>query len=65
MEIIIRNRNKIKGKSISEMARNLESEGWPSEFSNEEMRDRVQFLEKKKGGPISKQDIHNISQRKG
>lgn len=48
MEIIIRDKNKIKGKSISEFQKNLVKEGWPSELSREQL-DRVSYLEKKHG----------------
>jgi len=59
--IIIKDREsnlkKLKGKHISELARNLESEGWPSEFTNEEERDRVKCLEKKLEHPLTKKDL--------
>lgn len=56
-QIIIRSKNRWKGKNVTEMARNLESEGWPSEFRNEEERDRVAFAEKKLGRPIKRSDL--------
>jgi hypothetical protein len=51
---------KLKGRTVSEFARNLESEGWPSEFKNEGERDRVAFEERKLGRPITKADIKKI-----
>ena len=51
------NRKRLKGKNISELARNLESEGWPSEFKNEEERDRVAFVERKLGRPLTRIDL--------
>ena len=61
MEIIIRGKEedlkKLKGKDVCELGKNLESEGWPSEFSNEGERDRVKFLRRKLGRPIRKSDL--------
>jgi hypothetical protein len=55
-QIIIKGKSeetkRLKGRNISELARNLESEGWPSEFKSEEDRDRVAFAEKKLGRPL-------------
>jgi hypothetical protein len=59
MEIIIKDKNKIKGKSISEFAKNLESEGWPSEFVNNEQRDKVKYMERKLGRPLRSSDLPN------
>jgi hypothetical protein len=47
---------RLKGKSITELGKNLESEGWPSEFRNEGERDRAKFLEKKLQRPLIKSD---------
>lgn len=60
-----RNIKRLKGKGISEFARNLESEGWPTEFYNEEIRDRVKFVEKKERRPLRKFDIPKISKEMG
>ena len=64
MEIIIKgdreNLGRLKGKNVSELAKNLESEGWPTEFVSEEQRDRVKFLEKKLERPITRKDIKQI-----
>ena len=61
MEIIIKYKEeslkRLKGKNISEFGKNLESEGWPSEFKNEGERDKVKFLEKKLGRPATKSDL--------
>jgi len=61
MYIIIKgdkeNLARLKGKNISEFAKNLESEGWPTEFRSEEERDRVKFIEKKLERPITKKDL--------
>lgn len=58
-QIIIKDNTskKLKGKNVSEFARNLESEGWPSEFRNEDERDRVAFEERKLGRPLTRADI--------
>jgi len=61
MHIIIKgkeeNLKRLKGKSITELGKNLESEGWPSEFRNEGERDRAKFLEKKLGRPLIRADV--------
>ena len=59
-QIIIRDKSKLKGRNISEFARNLESEGWPSEFKNEGERDRVAFEEKKLGRAITRKELKKI-----
>jgi len=46
MEIIIRNKNKIKGKSITEFQKNLISEGYPAEISKQSI-DQIKYLEGK------------------
>lgn len=65
MEIIIKgdkeNLKRLKGKNISEFAKNLESEGWPSEFKNEGERDKVRFLEKKLDRPAKKSDLKQLT----
>ena len=64
MEIIIRGKEeeskRLKGKSVCDLAKNLESEGWPSEFRNEGERDRARFLEKKLGRPLRRGDAKKI-----
>jgi len=65
LEIIIRNKNKIKGRSVSEFARNLESNGWPSEFAREEVRDRVKYFEKRENRPVNKGDLNQITREIG
>ncbi len=64
MEIIIRGKEqelkRLKGKSVCDLARNLESEGWPSEFRNDSERDRARFLERKLGRPLRKGDAEKI-----
>jgi len=50
-------RKRLKGKNISELGRNLESEGWPSEFRDEGERDKVNFVERKLGRPLTKADL--------
>ena len=61
MEIIIKgdqeDLKRLKGKNISELGKNLESEGFPSEFKHEEEQDKVKFLEKKLGRPATKSDL--------
>jgi len=59
LQIIIKDptNKKLKGKNISELAKNLESEGLPSEFRNEEERDKVAFAERKLGRPLTKADL--------
>jgi len=58
-QIIIRNPTKWKGKSVSEMQKNLVSEGWPSEVNNETL-DRIKFLEKKQGRGLKRKDIPKL-----
>ena len=65
MEIIIKGDDaeelqKLKGKGISELGKNLESEGFPSEFKHEEEQDKVKFLEKKLGRPATKSDLKHF-----
>ena len=54
---------RLKGKGISELSRNLESEGWPSEFRNEEERDKTEYFERKLGRPLTREDL-GVSRRK-
>ena len=49
--------NTIKGKTVAEFDRNMESEGWPTEFASEEERDRVAFAEKKSGHALQPEEI--------
>jgi hypothetical protein len=56
-------RKRLKGKSISEFGKNLESEGWPSEFKNEEQRDKVKFIERKLGRPLTRREVDNAHRR--
>ncbi len=51
MYIIIRGKNSWKGKSVSEMQKNLVSEGFPPELDHETL-DKVKHLEKKHGPGI-------------
>ena len=65
MEIIVKGDDaeelkKLKGKGITEFGKNLESEGFPSEFRNEEEQDKVKFLEKKLGRPVRKPDLKHF-----
>lgn len=64
MEIIIRGKEeelkRLKGKSVCDLAKNLESEGWPSEFRNDGERDKARFLEKKLGRPLCRGDAKKI-----
>ena len=54
-------RKKLQGKTISEFSKNLESEGWPSEFSSEEMKDRFKYLERKEGRALKRIDIPKLA----
>ena len=56
---------RIKGKNVTEFSKNMESIGWPTEFSNEEMRDRVKYLEKRERRPLKKVDVPNIAKEMG
>ena len=47
----------LKGRTVTEFDRNMEKEGWPSEFATEEDRDRLAFEEKKRGRAIRKEEI--------
>jgi len=51
------NGQRLKGKNLSEFAKNLESEGWPSEFSDEGEKDKIKWLEKKLERLVTKKDI--------
>jgi hypothetical protein len=51
---------KLKGRSVSEFARNMESEGWPSEFKHEGERDRLAFEERKLGRAITRAELKKI-----
>jgi len=66
VEIIIKgdkeNLRRLKGKNVSELAKNLESEGWPTEFVSEEQRDKVKSLEKKLERPITRKDLGHIKE---
>ena len=46
----------IKGKTVAEFDKNMESEGWPSDFASEEERDRIAFEEKKRGRALRPED---------
>ena len=48
----------LKGKSVVEFQRNLMSEGWPREMS-QETADRVRHFEKRTGRPIKSSDLPN------
>ena len=65
LQIIIKDKTnkKLKGKNISELARNLESEGWPSEFKDEGERDRVAFAERKLGRPLTRAYINRLNKK--
>jgi len=47
----------LKGKTVTEFNKNMESEGWPTEFASEEDRDRLSFEEKKRGRAIRKEEV--------
>jgi hypothetical protein len=55
MYIIVRNKNSWKGKSVTEMAKNLQSEGWPPEVSAQTL-DKMKFAEKKYGPGVFKKE---------
>jgi len=61
MEIIIKDTEsklrRLKGKGVTDLSKNLASEGWPSEFRNEEEIDRAKYLEKKLERPLRKEDV--------
>lgn len=65
------NLKRLKGKTVTEFAKNLESLGYPSEFHNEEMRDRARSVEKRYGntqwkrGSFTKADTQNIAKNMG
>lgn len=56
-----RSQQTLKGKNISEFSRNMESEGWPSEFPNKEVQDRINWEEKRKRSVLSKEDASRIA----
>lgn len=68
-QIIIRgkeeNRRKLKGKTVSEFAKNMESIGWPSEFINEEHKDRVKCAERRNERPLDRRESTKISREMG
>lgn len=53
MYVIVKKKDSWKGKSISEMAHNLQSEGYPAEVKGETM-DRIKFMERKYGPNVFK-----------
>ena len=55
MEIIVKNKNSWRGKSVTEMARNLESEGWPAEVDRGAL-DKMKFMERKYGSKVFKKE---------
>jgi hypothetical protein len=63
MYIIIKDKSRrfIKGRNITDMAHNLQSEGWPSEFSSEEAFDRAKFIENREGRILNKDDMRKIN----
>ena len=50
-------RARLKGKTVVEFSKNLESEGWPTEFGSEEERDKLAFEEKRRGRAIKKVEV--------
>jgi len=50
----------LKDKNVSEFARNMESEGWPSEFPSKEAQSRVEHFERKKGRPMRRKDAVSV-----
>jgi len=68
-QIIIRgkeqNRAKLRGKTVSEFAKNLESEGWPSEFLGEKEKDVVKYAERRKERRLRPQDCPEIAKEIG
>ena len=68
MYIIVKGKDssrKLKGKSITEFSRNMESEGWPTEFVNAEERDRIKYAEKRCGRPAQREDFANVKRTMG
>lgn len=63
MHIIIKNKTRpsIKGRSVTELADNLVSSGWPDEFNCEETKDRARFIERKEHRPLTKADLSRIA----
>jgi len=61
MEIIIKGAEaslrRLKGKGVCDLSKNLASEGWPSEFRNEEEISRAEYLERKLEHPLTKSDV--------
>jgi len=64
MHIIIKNKNRpsVKGRSVTDFADNLVSEGWPDEFNCAETKDRARFIERKEHRPLTKTDLSRIAQ---
>ena len=58
-------RRKLKGKNISEFAKNMESTGWPTEMPTEEMRDRIKHVEERSGRSLQSQDCREIAKEVG
>ena len=58
-------RRKLKGKNVSELAKNMESIGWPTEMPNEEMRDRIKHAEKRSGRSLQASDCMEIAKEVG
>ncbi len=59
------NRDRLKGKTITQFSKHLEGEGWPSEFHNEEARDRIKHAEKRNYYSLKYENYIGISKRMG
>ncbi len=54
------NRARLKGRNLSQFSSHLESEGWPTEFFNEEHRDRVKSQEARNRYPLKDKDAGEV-----
>jgi len=59
------NKSRFKGKTITQLQENLESNGWPNEFPSEEARDRVKYMEKNNRYSLKYEDYTKISKEIG
>ena len=58
-------RKRLKGKNVSEFAKNMESMEWPTEMPSEEIRDRIKHAEQRNERPLQRQDVAKIAREVG
>jgi len=68
MQIIVKdevhNRTRLKGKTVTDFAKNLQSEGWPPETDVEE-HDRIKYAERRNRYSLKTEDAVQIKKEMG